>query len=157
MKVKKNRLFFPLVSVLLFSVDQMMKTYAEQNLELGEEREMKGRIILRRAHNTGMCLNFMQDRPETVKILSASATAAATAVQAAGLFRKGSLLQKTGMALMTAGAWSNTFDRFARGHVVDYAGFRCGKKRFEKVTYNLGDFCIMAGSILAVAASYIGK
>ena len=54
---------------------------------------------------------------------------------------------------MAAGAWSNTFDRCVRGHVVDYIGFRSENKKISDVTYNLGDFFIAAGGVTALLAS----
>ena len=54
---------------------------------------------------------------------------------------------------MAAGAWSNTFDRCARGHVVDYIGFRSENKRISDVTYNLGDFFLAAGGVITLLAS----
>ncbi len=36
--------------------------------------------------------------------------------------------KKLGLTLTAAGAWSNTWDRFRRGYVVDYIGIRQKKK-----------------------------
>ena len=49
---------------------------------------------------------------------------------------------------MSAGAWSNTFDRFARGCVVDYVGFKVKDPEIAEITYNLGDFFIAAGAVV---------
>ena len=38
---------------------------------------------------------------------------------------------------MTAGAWSNTFDRWLRGYVIDYIGFENKNKKIEKITKTL--------------------
>ena len=43
----------------LFSLDQIMKSYAEQNLEKGEEKYLMDKVVLRRVHNKGMCLNLL--------------------------------------------------------------------------------------------------
>ena len=61
--------------------------------------------------------------------------------------------KKKGFALMAAGAWSNTFDRWTRGHVVDYVGFRSKNNKVSSITYNLGDFFLAAGGAAALAAS----
>ena len=49
---------------------------------------------------------------------------------------------------MSAGAWSNTFDRLARGYVIDYVGFDVKDPKAAKITYNLGDFFIAAGAVI---------
>ena len=108
-------------SGVLFASDQILKTYAEQNLEKNEERKLTERVVLRRVNNNGMCLNLM---------------------------KKKGFWKKTALSLLAAGAWSNTFDRFIRGYVVDYIGFKCENEKVSRITYNLGDFFIGAGALL---------
>ena len=149
-----KKIWFIGESIVLIALDQSLKLYTEQNLNPGEEKHLTDRIVLRRVKNKGMCLNLLQDRPEVVKKLSAFAALAVTAVQAAGLFRKGHFFRKNGLALLSAGAWSNTFDRFARGHVTDYIGFKTGSKKLSSITYNLADFFLAAGALLLSALSF---
>ena len=134
----------------LFSLDQIMKSYAEQNLEKGEEKYLMDKVVLRRVHNKGMCLNLLDGQPETVKNISLAATIVLTVLQIPLLFSKGHFWKKKGFALLLSGAWSNTFDRAARGHVVDYIGFKTGNEKVSQITYNLGDFFIAAGSVILV-------
>lgn len=142
-------------SAALFAADQLLKSYVEQNMDKGEEKQLNSRIALRRFSNKGMFLNLLADKPETVRVLSAAAAGIVTVFQAVVLFRKKGFWKKQGASLMAAGAWSNTFDRFARGHVVDYAGWKCSHKKISSITYNLGDFFIAAGAgILSVAALF---
>ncbi len=142
----------------LFSLDQIMKSYAEQNLEKGEEKYLMDKVVLRRVHNKGMCLNLLDGQPETVKNISLAATIVLTVLQIPLLFAKGHFWKKKGFALLLSGAWSNTFDRAARGHVVDYIGFKTGNEKVSQITYNLGDFFIAAGSvILVLTALFPGK
>lgn len=58
---------------------------------------------------------------------------------------------------MTAGAWSNTFDRFARGHVTDYIGFKSGSKKLSSITCNLADFFLAAGTLFLSVISLTGR
>ena len=46
----------------LFAADQILKTYAEQNLDKKEERKLAGPVVLRRVHNKGMCFGLLSDR-----------------------------------------------------------------------------------------------
>ncbi len=126
----------------------MLKTYAEQNLEKKEERRPAGPIVLRRVRNKGMCMGLLSENQNAVRYLSLAAAGIVTVYQAAvSLGRKG-FWKKKGLLLLSAGAWSNTFDRFARGYVVDYIGFDVKEPKIAKITYNLGDFFIAAGSVI---------
>ena len=135
----------------LFTADQLLKSYAEQNLDKAEERTVAGPVVLRRVENEGMCLGLLSDRPKAVRALSLAASAAVTVMQAAAFAGRKALWKKMALSLLSAGAWSNTFDRFARGYVVDYIGFsrkdaKCSK--LSKLTYNMGDFLIAAGALM---------
>ncbi|HJD46452.1 MAG TPA: signal peptidase II [Candidatus Mediterraneibacter norfolkensis] len=144
-------------SAVLFGADQLMKTYVEQNLDKGEEKKLTERIVLRRVHNKGMCLNLLDREPDLVKYLSVFSAAILTLIYGISLTRRKGFWRKKGLALMAAGAWSNTFDRYVRGHVVDYIGFRCENKRVSDVTYNLGDFFLAAGGLTALLSSLFRK
>lgn len=135
-------------NAVLIAIDQGLKSYVEQNLKPGEEKHLTDRAVLRRVKNQGMCLNLLQDKPKSVKILSLSAAAALTAVQTAAQLRKGHFFRKQGLVLLSAGALSNTFDRWARDGVVDYIGIKCGNEKLSAVTYNLADFFIFAGNVI---------
>lgn len=155
-KVMKRRWFLG-ESVVLFGADQLMKTYVEQNLDKGEEKKLTDRVLLRRVHNKGMCLNLLDREPDLVKYLSVFSASVLTIVYGVSLARRRGFWRKSGLAFMAAGAWSNTFDRCVRGHVVDYIGFRCENKKVSDVTYNLGDFFLAAGGMAALLASLFRK
>lgn len=133
---------------VLFAADQILKSYTEQNMDSGEEKELAGPIVLRRVSNTGLCLNLLSGSPGIVKVLSLTATGLVSLSYMLVLFRKKGFWKKKALSLMTAGAWSNTFDRFARGHVSDYIGFKAGGRKLSSITYNLADFFIAAGALL---------
>ncbi len=148
--MKIGKLWFLGGAAGLFSLDQIMKSYAEQNLDKGEEKYLTDKVVLRRVHNKGMCLNLLDGQPETVKTLSLAATIVLTVLQIPLIFTKGRFWKKMGFEFLLSGAWSNTFDRAARGHVVDYIGFKTENEKVSQVTYNLGDFFIAAGSVILV-------
>lgn len=143
-----NRKWFLIKTAGLFAADQLLKTYAEQNLEKNTERKLAGPLVLRRVHNKGMCMGLLSENQTAVRYLSLAAAGIVTVCQAVVLFRRKGFWKRQGFALMSAGAWSNTFDRFARGHVVDYIGFDVKEQKIAKVTYNLGDFFIAAGAVI---------
>lgn len=142
------------LTLCLTLTDIVMKSYVEGFMAKGEEHTIcKGRVKLRKVYNKGMFLNLFDDKPGLVKILSAFVTILITIYQLITLLRRGNCLKKAGLSLMTAGAWSNTFDRWLRGYVIDYVGFRTKSKKAAEITYNFGDFFIMAGSMFMILAS----
>ena len=100
-------------------------------------------------------MNLLEDEQEAVKYTSAFATILLTIYQLLTLMRKKHFVKKTGLSLMTAGAWSNTFDRWVRGYVIDYLGIRTKWKKVTAVTFNLADLMIGAGSILVMLSSLV--
>ena len=143
-----NRKWFLIETAGLFAADQLLKTYAEQNLDKKEERKLAGPVVLRRVHNKGMCLGILSEKQTVVRYLSLAAAGIVTVCQAVASFGRKGFWKKQGLALMSAGAWSNTFDRFARGCVVDYVGFKVKDPKIAEITYNLGDFFIAAGAVI---------
>ena len=133
---------------VLFTADQILKSYTEQNLDKNEEKELAGPVVLRRVANTGMCLNLLSGSPKIVRAFSLAAAGFVSLLYTLALFRKKGAWKKAALSMMTAGAWSNTFDRFARGYVVDYIGFDIKDPKTAKITYNLGDFFITAGAVI---------
>ena len=64
--------------------------------------------------------------------------------------KRGKLREKLGMTILSAGAFSNIFDRLVRGYVVDYFGIKNSK--LSKITANLADVYILIGSLILSAA-----
>lgn len=144
------------LTLCLTLLDIAAKSYIEGTVKRGEERSIgKGRVKIRKVYNKGMCLNMFEDNPELVKISSAFAAVLLTIYQLITLLRRGKYLKKSGLSLMVAGAWSNTFDRWVRGHVIDYVGFQTKWKKVTEITYNLGDLLIGAGSCLIMLSSLL--
>lgn len=125
-------------------------------MDKGEEKPLTEHVVLRRVSNPGMCLNLLADKPGIVKWLSLAAAGTVSFLYALALFRKKGFWKKKALSLMTAGAWSNTFDRFTRGHVADYIGFKCKNKKLSSITYNLADFFISAGAAFLSVISLAG-
>ena len=158
---------FLIGAAILFTADQIMKTYAEQELDIKDEKKLPGPVVLRKTRNHGMFLGVLSDRPALVRGLSAIVSGVVTALQAVSLMRKDGYRRKVGLTFLSAGAWSNTFDRFVRGnlidrvyrgYVVDYIGFSFKNPKLAKITYNLGDFFIAAGVLcMAVAGQKEAK
>lgn len=145
------------ITIILALLDMLMKYAVESSLDPKEERyAFKKRLILRRVYNKGFCMNRMDDKPEVVKYTSAYAAVLVTICQMLTLLQKKEcLLKKIGLSFMSAGAWSNTFDRWLKGHVVDYIGIPSENKDVEKVTFNLADVFIAVGGIFVTVSTVI--
>lgn len=135
-------------------IDIVLKSYVEGYMEKGEERSFcEGKVELRKVYNEGICLNLLDKKPKLVKGLSAVVTILLTIYQLITLMKKRPFLKKMGLSLMTAGAWSNLFDRCFRGYVIDYIGFKTKWKKITEITYNLGDFLLFAGSLFVMLST----
>ena len=142
------------ITAALALLDIAIKSTIEGYMTRKEERTAcKGKLILRKVYNRGFCMELLEDRPETVKYASAYAAVLLTIYQLFTLMRKKRCVKKIGLSLMTAGAWSNTFDRWLRGYVIDYVGFQTKWKELTKLTFNLGDFFIGVGSFLVLLST----
>lgn len=106
-------------------------------------------ILIRRYHNTGAMLNLGQSRRRVVAAVSVAFCAITFIVFLLSLGRKGNRLLRMGLALLLGGAFSNTYDRLKRKYVVDYFSFRVGWKPLRRIVFNLSDFCIITGALLA--------
>ena len=113
------------------------------------------KIVLRKVHNKGMCMSLLKEYPQFVKYTSLVMAAILTVWDILCLRKKGSYLKKAGLSLGVAGAGSNTLDRWMRGYVVDYIGFQTSDEKLTKITYNLGDFFLAAGSILILLSEFL--
>lgn len=145
------------ITLILTLIDMLMKYAVESSLDAKEERyAFKKKLILRRVYNKGFCMNRLDNKPEVVKYTSAYATVLVTIYQMFTLLKKKEcLLKKIGLSLLSAGAWSNTFDRWFRGHVVDYLGIPSEKKEVERITFNLADVFIAVGGVIVTASAVI--
>ena len=100
------------ITACLALLDITAKSVIEGYMTRKEERTAcKGKVILRKVYNRGFCMNLLEERPEAVKYASAYAAVLLTIYQLLTLTRKKHRVKKIGLSLMTAGAWSNTFDR----------------------------------------------
>lgn len=139
-----------LLVLLIFAGELWWKNHVERTLEENSTRELLGgRLLLRRHHNRGLLLNVGSRRRPLVAALSLVLTLVAAVIFLISLGQKGNGLLRVGLALLLGGAFSNTYDRLKRKYVVDYVSFGVKWKRLRNIVFNVSDFCIMAGALLA--------
>lgn len=146
-----------LTVVAVAGIDLGIKQYVEKYVKKEEERSIwRKRGILRKVHNRGMMMNRLEQHPLFVQLASVFAGGVLLICQAALLKKPGQEKEKLGLALMTAGAISNTYDRLRRGYVVDYMAVKTRHKKITDLTFNLADISIFAGAVLALFGAFTG-
>ena len=139
----------------IFAGDFWIKNQVEQKRAEGETREiLGGRLLLRRYHNRGAALNFGERRRPLVAAISVLLTLAALGALILSLGQKGNGMLRVGLSLLLGGAFSNTYDRLKRKYVVDYVSFGVKWKKLRQVVFNISDFCIITGALLAVLGAW---
>lgn len=143
--------------MILFLADILIKSYVEKHVKEDEERKiLKDKILIRKVYNEGMAMNTFEKHPKLVAKVSLGAGLASSVYFGWLLGKKGRFIEKFAFVFMLGGGFSNIYERLFKKKVTDYISFPCKRwKKLEYLTFNLGDFFIFAGAILAVFASVI--
>lgn len=143
------------VILAIFGLELKVKNHIEETRTEGaDEKKCKNMLIIRKHHNKGMFLNAGQSRQKVVLLVSVLLTIATTVIFVLTLGQGGHGLLKWGLTFFLGGAYSNTYDRMVRRYVVDYVSFNVPFKWLRRIIFNIGDFCIMIGALLAVIGYY---
>lgn len=111
---------------------------------------LRGKIILEKYYNDGAALNLLAKRPKVMRLLHTVILLFVGVCSYFVMKMTGKTLQKTGLSLLLGGGMSNLYDRYTKGHVIDYFRINIGPKRLRKIIFNISDFCIFIGALLAV-------
>lgn len=140
-----------LMILTIFTGELFWKEHVEREIPEGSSKKaLRNTVILTKHHNYGAAFNTGERRPGIVKGISVLLTvlAAIFFIFSFGTVGKGML--KFGLSLLLGGAFSNTYDRLRRGYVVDYFRLNVPAKRIRNLIFNISDFCIVVGAVLAV-------
>ena len=138
------------VSVWIFLTELVVKNIVEKKGKIGVTKPLcGGKILLKKSHNRGFAMNFMDHKKKLVAFISLFLTISMT-IGVLLFGRKWNRIIKTGLSLVLGGAFSNTYDRIFRNYVVDYISFGVKNKKLSGIVFNVADFCIMIGAILVV-------
>lgn len=138
----------------IFAAELGIKNRVEKNGRIGEERPvLGGLIILKKYHNHGAFLNMGEKNRLWVVCSSVLLTLVLTVLFVLSLTTHGKDALRAGLALLLGGAFSNTYDRLRRKYVVDYFSFGVKWKPLRNVVFNLADFCIMIGAMIAALSA----
>ena len=155
-KLRKSKGLYNFVSLfmMLTSLDMGIKEYIEEHYTKKTEKEtVIPKVVLRKVHNKGFCLDTLDKYPFLVSGVSA-VLSGGIGIKAYQLFQKrGRWMEKFGITVLGAGAFSNTFDRIIRGYVVDYFGVKINNSKLSKISANLADVYILIGSAVLLAVN----
>lgn len=139
------------IPVGVFLLDLGIKNYIDRHKKLGvEEPLLGGKLILRKYYNKGAFLNFLADRPRMMTALHTGILAVAAGLYAMLFRQKGNIGLKVSLGMILGGGFNNLLDRYRKKHVVDYVSFEVPWKRLRSIVFNISDFFIFAGVLLAV-------
>lgn len=139
------------IAVGIFALDFFIKGYVEKKYARRvRHKKLHNLIFIEKYYNNGAALNFLAKQPRMLKMLHTIAMFFMCIIFYFYLRADGKALSKTGMAFLVGGGLSNLFDRYAKGHVVDYVGFCFGPAWFQRIVYNVSDFFVFIGAALMV-------
>lgn len=143
-------MIYLLIIAMITAIDILIKNHVERYYwNDNSERYLLGRFIrIHKLHNYGGFMHSLQNHVKLLKVLSASLILIVAIVLGLLLPKKGYTLKKIGLSLILGGALSNEYDRYIKGSVTDY--FSINIPLIKKIVFNIGDFAIFAGIILAL-------
>lgn len=148
------RLIYIVAAMVPGLLDIAIKHRVEEHVELGQSKTTaSGRLEIRKIYNYGFAMNLLSGKKSLIKAGSLLAGLILAAYEVKLILTKGSAVGQIGGALAIGGALSNICDRFFKGYVVDYFGFKTKGKTLNNLTFNLGDICIAVGSLMIVLSA----
>lgn len=137
------------IAGVIFAGDFFLKRYIDKTRKLNRQEEiLDGKIIVRKYYNEGAILDTLSKWPSVVRMLCGIIMIILGVFWILLLREKGNHGLKLGISLVIGGGMSNLYDRFAKGHVVDYFSFRSRFKRIQRIIFNISDLFIFLGTIL---------
>lgn len=144
-------MIYLLITAGVFLTDFAIKRYMDQTYAR-KVRHLRchGRLIVEKYYNDGAALNLLAKKPRVMRRLHTLLVMILCIFYYFLMRISGKPLQKTGLALLLGGGMNNLFDRYTKGHVVDYFRFNIGPKWLRRIVFNISDFCVFTGTLLTV-------
>lgn len=144
-------MIFLLIAVSIFGLDYYVKKQVEQKKKPGEEEPLLGkRIMLRRTANYGTAGGFLKNHARMIGFIQGFSMLFIAAAYIKLFMVKGMAGLKLAGAWILGGGASNLYDRLKKGYVTDYIRFDVPVKFIKRLVFNISDFFIIAGALLAV-------
>ena len=135
----------------IFVLDFFLKKHIDKKYARKvRHKKLHNFIYIEKYYNDGAMLNALEKCPGILKVLHTGLMLLMCIWFYFVLRRSGGNLQKAGLSFLIGGGLSNLFDRYTKGHVVDYVGFGFGPKWFRKIVFNVSDFFVFIGGAMTV-------
>lgn len=141
-----------MIPLLVVAAEYFLRRRAEEKLDTQKKKVGRLPVYLRKLHNRGMADSRLQNRPAAVKVIGIAVLVLLTGFALAACTVRGKKGLKIGLSLIFGGGLSNLLERFCHGYVTDYVQFQTPFPRLNHLVFNLADFCIFIGAVLAVLA-----
>ncbi len=135
----------------IFILDFFIKRYVDKKyVRKVRHPKLGNKVFIEKYYNNGAALNLLEEKPGVLKVFQTVLLLAVCSWFYFSIRRDGGRISNTGLAFLVGGGANNLFDRYTKGHVVDYIGFSFGPKWFRRIIFNVSDFFIFIGSVLIV-------
>lgn len=142
-------MIYIMIAAAVFGLDFIIKKQIDKKRKLGETSSvLKDRILIRKYYNKGAMLDFLEKWPWLVRVFCGSILLILGGMFAVVLGKKGNIGLKLGMAMVIGGGANNLYDRFNKGHVIDYFSFKSRWSKLQRVVFNISDLFIFLGTAL---------
>ncbi len=143
-----------LITAGVFLLDFLLKGYMEKKYARNvRHKRLKDKVVIEKYYNNGAALNLLEKKPKAMRSIHTIIMLLVCVVYYFVLRLSGKKVGKVGIALLAGGGLSNLFDRYTKGHVVDYVRFNIGPKWLRRIVFNISDFCIFIGAVITILGS----
>ena len=132
------------ITAAIFTLDFFLKKYIDKKYARKVKNPRLGGIIcIEKFYNKGATLNLLAKHPKAMTAIHSVIMAFVVVVYYFAMRMTGKKLTKTGLAMLAGGGLSNLYDRYT------------GPKWFRRIIFNVSDFFIFIGAVLAVIGSEV--
>ncbi|MEG0961926.1 MAG: signal peptidase II [Lachnospiraceae bacterium] len=147
-------MMYAVIAVGIFAGDFFLKRTIDKKRKLGEQTKIcQEKIVIQKYYNKGAALNFMEKYPKLLRNFGGVALLLIGIMGYALWKNKKNPSVLLGISFILGGGASNWYDRVTKGYVIDYVSFCTPWKRFNRIVFNISDFFIFLGSLMAVLFS----
>ena len=142
------------ITAAIFVLDYFIKKYIDKKYARKVKHpRLGGKVYIEKFYNNGATLNLLAKHPKAMTCIHSVVMVIVAVCYYFVMRFSGRQLTKAGLAMLAGGGLSNLYDRYTKHHVVDYIRFGFGPKWFRKIIFNVSDFFIFIGAVLAVIGS----
>ena len=153
-KAFRRTIIVGIAASFLATADELLKKAVEKGkINNGVIERTKGFAEIEKHHNHGFAMNRLDNREDIVTAVSVAACTGQAVITCLTALTDDDIVANAINVFLLAGALSNTYDRVRFGYVVDY--LKVGKKK--RAIYNISDFFIFFGAILAILRAVFSK